>query len=65
MDRRILEMLLYQIRTAKDSIRIGIYRDYDEFYAADSEEDPFKKMFYELNDMCILISDKLKGGRKP
>nr|DAK50779.1 MAG TPA: hypothetical protein [Caudoviricetes sp.] len=54
-------MILDQIRTAKDGVRIGIYQDYDELSAA-KRDDPFKKMFYELNDMCILISDMLKEG---
>ena len=63
MDSRILRMLYDLIRTARDAVRIGIYRDYDELSAA-SRDDPFKKMFYELNDMCILIRGVLNGGRK-
>ena len=63
MDRRILMLIYDQIRTARDGVRFGIYWDYDELVNA-GRDDPFKKMFYELNDMCILISGMLNGGRK-
>lgn len=48
-----------QIRNVRDSVRKRVYRDYDEFASA-TMDDPFKKMYYDLNYMCILISDMLK-----
>ena len=55
MDRRTMLVILNQIMIARDAVQEGIYYDDSE----EAPDDPFNSMYYELDNMCVLISNML------
>ena len=54
MDRRTMYVILNQIMIARDAVQEANY------YNNSARDDPFNKMYDDLNAMCGLISNMLE-----
>lgn len=59
MNKKELTVILNSIRNAQNNIEVLGFENYPYGMA---EDEDIRKMYYELNDMCILLSAKIKGA---
>lgn len=52
MTKKELSVILNSIRNAQNNIEVLGFE----------EDEDIRKMYYELNDMCILLNEKIKGA---
>ena len=57
MTKKELSVILNSIRNAQNNIEVFGFENYP--YGMTEDED-IRKMYYELNDMCILLGKKIK-----
>lgn len=57
MTKKELTVILNSVRHAQNNIEVFGFENYP--YGMVEDED-IRKMYYELNDMCILLSAKIK-----
>ena len=60
MTKKGLTVILNSVRHTQNNIEVLGFENYP--YGMDEDED-IRKMYYELNDMCILLDRKIKGAR--
>ena len=61
MDEKRLEAIQGSVRHARDTINV-LARNYPD---TPVEDDDLRKMFYSLNEMCILLSQKIRDLEVP
>ena len=61
MGKKELEVILSGIRHAQHNIEILGFENYP--YGMAKDED-IRKMYYQLNDMCLLLSGKIAKMKK-
>jgi hypothetical protein len=61
MTKKELSVILNSIRNAQNNIEVLGFENYPYGMA---EDEDIRKMYYELNDMCILLNKKIKRARK-
>lgn len=59
MNKKELTVILNSVRHARNNIDVLGFENYP--YGMTKDKD-IQKMYYELNDMCILLSTKIKGA---
>lgn len=59
MTKKELSVILNSIRNAQNNIEVLGFENYPYGMAEDKD---IQKMYYELNDMCILLNEKIKGA---
>lgn len=57
MDEKRLEAIQGAVRHARDTIKVLASENYPD---APVEDGDLRKMFYSLNEMCILLSRKIR-----
>ena len=57
MTKKELNVILHGVRHARNNIDVLGFENYP--YGMTEDKD-IQKMYYELNDMCILLSAKIK-----
>lgn len=60
MTKKELSVILNSIRNAQNNIEALGFENYPYGMA---EDEDIRKMYYELNDMCILLTAKINGAR--
>ena len=59
MTKKELSVILNSIRNAQNNIEVLGFENYPYGMA---EDEDIRKMYYKLNDMCILLNEKIKGA---
>lgn len=59
MTKKELNVILNSVRHAQNNIEVLGFENYPYGMA---EDEDIRKMYYELNDMCILLNEKIKGA---
>lgn len=59
MTKKELSVILNSVRHAQNNIEVLGFENYPYGMA---EDEDIRKMYYELNDMCILLSAKIEGA---
>lgn len=59
MTKKELTVILNSIRNAQNNIEVLGFENYPYGMA---EDEDIRKMYYELNAMCILLSAKIEGA---
>lgn len=59
MTKKELNVILNSVRHAQNNIEVLGFENYPYGMA---EGEDIRKMYYELNDMCILLNEKIKGA---
>lgn len=62
MDEKRLEAIQGAVRHARDTIKVLASENYPD---TPVEDDDLRKMFYSLNEMCILLSQKIRDLEVP
>lgn len=62
MDEKRLEAIYGAVRHAKETVEVLAC---ENFPYTNFEDDDLRKMFYDLNDMCILLSQKIRDLEVP
>ena len=59
MTKKELNVIFNSVRHAQNNIEVLGFENYPYGMAEDKD---IRKMYYELNDMCILLNEKIKGA---
>lgn len=62
MDKKRLEAIYGAVWHAEETVEVLACENYPY---TPFEDDDLRKMFYDLNDMCILLSQKIKDLEVP
>lgn len=57
MTKKELNVILNSVRHAQNNIEVLAFENYPYGMA---EDEDIRKMYYELNDMCLLLDKKIK-----
>ncbi len=60
MNKKELTVILNSVRHAQNNIEVFGFENYPYGMA---EDEDIRKMYYDLNDMCILLGEKIKKAR--
>lgn len=60
MTKKELTVILNSVRHTQNNIEVLGFENYPYGMA---EDEDIRKMYYDLNDMCILLGEKIKKAR--